>query len=73
MKKQLYEIDECGWHDQGFPFMPRVLAEKTAKQLNRAMQRTYRRRGKYKVSSTGLVTKDSSPRGLKEWYPHWNG
>lgn len=73
MKRYLYEIDESGWHDQGFPFMPRVLAEKTAKAANRAGQREYRRRSyRYTASKTTIATADHSPRGLKEWYPLWN-
>lgn len=80
MRRFLYEIDEKfnGWavHDQRFPFMPRVLAEKTAKQANRNAQKyrvhNYAMAHKSKdvkavVSKTHIVTKDGTPRGQESW------
>lgn len=73
MVRYLYAIDESGWYEQSYPFMPMVLAEKTAKEANKAVQRERGRRwSKYKASKTTLATKDTSPRGLKMWYRGWN-
>lgn len=71
MKRHLYGVG-YGWPDHLIPPMPRVLAEKTAREMSKADQRAYRRRYRFKAFKTDLVTKDSSPRGLKEWYPLWN-
>ena len=76
MKKYLCEIDErygarTYWHTQAVPFMPRVLAEKTAKAMNRNSQRL-KVRDKFKASKTSLVTKDHSPKGYKDWYEFYN-
>lgn len=63
MKRYLYEIDRDGWHEQRFPFMPRVLAEKTAKALNKS-----RRPGeRWSVSKTHIVVKDGTPHGYRDW------
>lgn len=74
MKRYLYEqTTDRGWTDSLTPAMPRVLAERTAKQANKEEQRRFGcREVKYMVSKTGIVTRDSSPRGLAAWYPMWN-
>lgn len=70
MKRYLYEIDCNGWHDQRIPFMPRVLAEKTAKALNRGKQRKSPR---FTVSKTHIVVKDATPHGYSSWYEYYGG
>lgn len=74
MKKYLYEIDCGGVHEQGIPFMPRVLAEKTARWLNKEQQREYGRIGgsRYTVSKTTIQTKDVTPRGWESWMHYYN-
>lgn len=82
MKKYLYEIDEryginTYWHTQAEPYMPRVLAEKTAKSLNRSNQRQKAKthtkyHDKFKANKTTIVTKDHSPKGYKDWYEFYN-
>ncbi len=77
MKKYLYEIDEiCSngdrWHFQGVPFMPRVLAEKTAKQMRKDWQRQgYKAR--YGVSKTHIRTNDGTPHGYGDWFEYMKG
>lgn len=79
MKKYLYEIDYCDKcgnliYDHSTPFMPRVFAEKQAKQMNKDIQRRYGKQTvKYKVKNTGIRTNDSTPRGWaswEDWYLH---
>ena len=73
MKRYLYQLYVMGWEDRYTPPMPRVLAEKTAKQANKEEQRRYGCRAvKTSARKTGYVTKDTSPRGLEAWYPLWN-
>ena len=81
MKRYLYEIDERNgintwWHTQAEPFMPRVLAEKTAKMLNRRNQQLQSKgiklHDKFRASKTTLVTKDHSPKGYADWYEFYN-
>lgn len=68
MKHYLYEIDCDGAHLQSFPFMPRVLAEKTARQLNKDCQKIYGYQSMlFGVSKTCIETKDGTPHGLKHW------
>lgn len=67
MKRYLYEIDRDGWHEQSFPFMPRVLAEKTAKAYNRATG------GGFSVSKTHIVIKDGTPHGYRSWEEYYFG
>lgn len=73
MKKYLYEIDITSggatWHFQGIPFMPKVLAEKQAKAMNRAVSRLYpgRRFYRYTVSKTGIETRDTTPHGFMDY------
>ena len=67
MKRYLYEIDRDGWHEQRFPFMPRVLAEKTAKAYNRAVG------GGFSVSKTHIVIKDGTPHGYRSWEEYYYG
>lgn len=68
MKHYLYEIDCDGAHLQSFPFMPRVLAEKTARQLNKDCRKLYGyQRMLFGVSKTCIETKDGTPHGLKHW------
>ena len=68
MKKYLYEIDCCGYHVQGIPFMPRVFAEKQAKQMNKDTQRQYGKLVvKYTTSKTSIPTNDATPRGWASW------
>lgn len=83
MKKYLYEIvccDKCGnvVREHSIPYMPRVFAEKQAKQMNKRGQRDYGQYGgmrsvKYMVRKTGIQTNDSTPRGWAawdDWYLH---
>lgn len=76
MRRYLYEIDTYGsngdaYHDQSVPFMPRVLAEKTAKAMNKAEQKIYGNNlTKYKVSKTTLQTKDVTPHGYSDWFEY---
>ena len=80
MKKYLYEIDAYSIaksgkyrrvHVQDIPFMPRVFAEKTVKQLMKDMQRTYGRKvERYGVSKTNIETKDGTPHGWDSWYTY---
>lgn len=74
MKRYLYQKGTShGWTDRYTPPMPRVLAEKTAKEANKAEQRRYGvREVKHTVRKTGYVTRDTSPRGLKYWTEGWN-
>lgn len=68
MKHYLYEIDCDGWNVNGIPFMPRVLAEKTARQLNKDCRKLYgHQRMLFSVSKTCIETKDGTPHGRKYW------
>lgn len=77
MKRYLYEVDvwnstkTSGFHDGSIPFMPRVLAERTVKALNRGFQKRYgygHRSDVYKVSKTSLLAKDTTPHGYTDWF-----
>lgn len=48
--------------------MPRVLAEKTARMLNKDCRRIYGyQRMLFGFSKTYIETKDGTPHGLKHW------
>ena len=59
MKKYLYEIDDAaGWHIQNVPFLPRTMAQKVVKEINKMLERKYgHRQFDYSVSKTTLVIK----------------
>lgn len=73
MKKYLYEIrcyDKTGGvvTDTGIPYMPRVFAEKQAKQMNKAEQRRFGKLPvKYKARKTEIPTTDGTPHGWRSW------
>ena len=54
--------------------MPKVLAEKTAKTLNRTLPQKGRRiYEKYVAMSTQMEIKDGTPHGFADWYAYWAG
>lgn len=77
MKRRLYEIDKAGWHGHDIPFMPKVLANKTAKQMNRQFQREYpqvrKALSKCTTSKTSLLIKDGTPHGKRDWFAYYYG
>ena len=82
MKRYLYsiytmgrrEFKNSGWELQGTPYMPKVLAEKTAKTLNRTLPQKGRRiYEKYVAMSTQMEIKDGTPHGFADWYAYWAG
>lgn len=64
MKKFLYEIDNEYAQVQGIPFMPRVLAEKQAKIMNKEERKKLGYHVKYTVSKTSIEIKDGTPHGF---------
>lgn len=71
MKRYLYEIDRNGVHWQGAPFMPRVLAEKTAKAMRKDEQRWHGRLIlKTTTSKTTITTGDATPHGYTDWWDY---
>lgn len=74
MKKHLYHITEGGAYIQHLPAMPRVLAEKTAKSLQRQSQRNgWRFPSKYSAKKSGYITGDASPHGVADWFGYIAG
>jgi hypothetical protein len=69
MKKYLYEIHEGGVSDPFIPWMPRVLAEKTARSIRKTAQRNGWRRPKYKTAKAA-TTGDVSPHGVTDWFDY---
>lgn len=75
MKRYLYEIYNDGCREYEIPAMPRVLAEKTSKALNRAEQGTiYRHKARFTVEKNEYYdTKDVTPHGYKSWFEYYYG
>ena len=80
MRRYLYRINSEGAvrdymeAAREYPIMPRVLAEKTAKELRKQAQRRWGRVSgwdKYRAYKTGVPTVDGSPKGLKQWSFAW--
>ena len=75
MKRHLYELDYrvgyYAYHIQHVPFMPRVLAEKTAKAMRKDEQRRYGRLvERFATSKTTLITGDATPHGYTDWWSY---
>lgn len=72
MKRYLYETYRDGCREYDIPAMPRVLAEKTAKAMNRAEQSRYKAR--FTVEKNEYYgTNDGTPHGYKSWFEYYYG
>ena len=79
MKKYLYGIywreadepfDRIGWKED-IPEMPKVLAEKTAKTINKICRK--RDRKVYFIRKSEIATKEASPAKAQDWFAYYFG
>lgn len=82
MKRYLYEVTKCDIPIGVIPWMPKTLAEKTAKYLNRYDRTWHGTYGTKKViydvvqndgswKRKGITTKDGTPHDYKGWFDYY--